>query len=194
MNFIKVLIIIIYIFKWKKVDRSKVLPYYQWIPFLLLFQAACFMFPHLIWHTLSKSSSLDVTLLGENASKLRDFDVENRNKIIQQIVRHMQIAFDLKIECKTSNKINKKTTSNKIERLKINSRRENYLYLSYMFVKLSYIVNLVGQIVLMDVFFEFRSYSFGIDFLKKFLRGDDYSRIDKAFPRYFFLCFSYSCL
>lgn len=164
-------------------DRSKVLPYYQWIPFLLLFQAVCFMFPHLIWHTLSKSSGLDVTLIGENATKLRDFDVDNRNRIIHQIVRHVQIALELKHHHR-----HKKSNSNRF--FKLNSRRQYYLYFVYMIVKLSYVLNLVGQLLLMDTFFEFRSYSFGFDFLKKFLRGDDYSRIDKAFPRqvYLFVC------
>lgn len=132
------------------------------------------MLPHLIWQTFSKSSGLDITLLGQNATKLKDFDMDNRNKIINQIARHMQIALNLKYE---------NHSSKRIDKLKINSRKESYLYLIYMLVKFLYIVNLICQLVLMDVFFEFRNYSFGFDFLKKFFRGEDYSRIDKAFPR-----------
>ena len=99
-------------------------------------------------------------------------------------MRHIQIALDLKY--KTSNK------KNKIDRLKMNSRRDNYLYLVYMFVKFIYILNLIGQIILMDVFFEFRNYSFGFDFLKKFLRGDDYSRIGFYYKKIIFhLFFTY---
>ena len=60
----------------------------------------------------------------------------------------------------------------------------SYLFLIYMFIKFLYVLNIICQMVLMDLFFGFRNYSYGIDFLRKFLSGEDYSRIDKAFPRF----------
>ena len=160
------------------VDRNQVLPYYQWVPFILLLQAACFMLPNLIWHTLSRSSGLDVSALSKNARLLDNFEMEKRAKCIEQISRHIHIALLLKYQYEpTLNKISVRA------RMPFGRKHGNYLFLIYMFVKLVYIINLVGQLFLMNSFFGFQYHAYGFEFLKKFLIGDDYSRIDKAFPR-----------
>ena len=141
------------------------------------------MIPHLIWQTFSKSSGLDVTHIGLSAKKIRDFG-NNRLDIINQIARHMKMGLDLKF------KPEDKKSFKKIDKLRLNSRKENYLYILYMIVKFLYVVNLICQLILMDAFFEFRNYAFGFEFLRKFLKGDDYSRIDKAFPRVTFCDFT----
>lgn len=42
-------------------DRKiKMLKYYQWTPFILLFQAVLFYFPRMIWRSLSDKSGLDI--------------------------------------------------------------------------------------------------------------------------------------
>ncbi len=155
------------------------LPYYQWVPFILLFQAACFLIPHVIWHTFSKSAGVDITSLGKSASVLDHVDMEQRGASIQQIARHIHVAISLKYDyVPTFKKVNLRA------RLPFGRRHGNYLYLIYMAVKLIYIINLFMQLLLMNSFFGFGyQYHFGYDFLRKFLVGDDYSRIDKAFPR-----------
>lgn len=162
-----------------EIDRKNVLPYYQWIPFILLMQAVCFMFPHFVWHTMSKSAGVDVTSLAENALRLDDFDTENRSKTVNQISRHIQIALNLKYEYQPE----KKKINLKERLFGLSSTNGYYLYFIYMLVKLMYIVNLIVQIVIMDLFFRFRNYQYGLVFFRKFLAGDDYSRIDEAFPR-----------
>ena len=122
------------------------------------------MLPHLIWHALSKSAGIDVTSLGENAIRLDDFETENRSKTISQIARHIQIALNLKYEYQPEKKkVNIK------DRLPIGSRNGSNLYMIYMGVKLIYVINLIGQLILMDQFFGFRHYSYGFEFLRKFL-------------------------
>lgn len=166
------------------VDRTQVLPYYQWVPFILLFQAACFMIPNLIWHTFSRSAGVDITSLGKNASSLDNFDMESREKTINQIARHIHIALSLKYDYSpTFKKFNLR------DRLPFGRRHGNYLYIVYMIVKLVYIINIFCQLVLMNSFFGFKYHAYGLDFMKKFLMGDDYSRIDRAFPRVTFCDF-----
>ena len=161
------------------VDRTKVLPYYQWVPFILLFMAACFTVPNLIWHTLSKPAGVDVVALGKNALNLDNFDMEKREKTINQIARHINIALNLKNQYEpTFRKFNLRA------RLPFGRRHGNYLYCAYMLVKVIYIINIIGQIVLMNSFFGFQYHNYGFDFVRKFLIGDDYSRIDRAFPRF----------
>lgn len=133
----------------------------------------------MIWHTFSKSAGVDLTSLGKNASVLDHIDMEQRLSSISQIARHIHVAISLKYDyLPTFKKVNLRA------RLPFGRRHGNYLYLVYMLVKLLYILNLIGQLMLMNSFFGFGGqYHFGYDFLHKFLVGDDYSRIDRAFPR-----------
>ena len=140
------------------------------------------MLPHFIWHSLSKSAGIDVTSLTENALKLDDFETENRGQTINQIARHIQIALNFKYEYQPERK-----KINIRDRLPFLNQNGSYLFLIYMFIKFLYVLNIICQMVLMDLFFGFRNYSYGIDFLRKFLSGEDYSRIDKAFPRFLFI-------
>jgi innexin len=131
-----------------------------------------------IWHTFNKAAGVDITSLGKNAIVLDSFDIDKREKAVLQIARHIHIALSLKYDYQPIFKrINLK------KRLPLGRRHGNYLYLVYLFVKLLYLLNVIGQLFLMNSFFGFQYHSYGFDFLKKFLIGDDYSRIDKAFPR-----------
>ena len=134
--------------------------------------------PNVIWHTFSKSAGIDVTSLGKNAEALDNFDMDRREKTISQIARHIHLALSLKYDNVPAFKKIDITS-----KLPLGRRHGNYLYLVYIFVKVAYIMNIVGQLFLMNSFFGFQYHSYGIDFLRKFLIGDDYSRIDKAFPR-----------
>jgi hypothetical protein len=104
--------------------------------------------------------------------------MERREKTIHQIARHIHIALSLKYDYRPTYK--RIDISSK---LPLGRRHGNFLYLVYMVVKTVYIFNVFGQLFLMNSFFGFQYHSYGFDFLKKFLMGDDYSRIDKAFPR-----------
>ena len=163
------------------------LPYYQWVPFILLFQACCFLLPNVIWHTFSKSAGVDVTSLGKNAIALDNFDMERRGKTIDQIARHIHIALSLKYDTDEAPSTLKRI--NLANRLPMGRRHGNWLYIVYMLVKVTYIVNIIGQLLLLNNFFGFQQHAWGFDFLRKFVMGDDYSRIDRAFPRVTFCDF-----
>jgi hypothetical protein len=144
----------------------------------LLFQALCFFLPNLIWRTLSKKTGIDVASLVKNAIATDTQDTEQREKTVEQIARHIHISLSLKYEYEPRFKrfdIRKK--------LAFGKRHGNYLFIMYMFVKFLYLINVIGQIFLLNWFFGFQYYGYGWDFLKKFMQGDDYSRIDLAFPR-----------
>lgn len=154
------------------------MPYYQWVPFILLFQALCFWIPSLLWHTLSRQTGIDVGTLIKNAIAADNLDSERREKTVEQIARHIHIALSSKYEYEATFK-----RFNIRKRLPIGKRYGNYLYLIYLFVKIFYITNVFVQLFLMNFFFGFQYHSYGLEFLRKFIRGDDYSRIDMAFPR-----------
>lgn len=115
---------------------------------------------------------------GQNASSLDHFDVKKRHGTIRHIAHHIHVAIRLKYDYIPTFK-----TVNLRARLPFGRRHGSYLYFVYMGVKLLYVINLLGQLLLMNSFFGFHRYHFGLDFFQKFLKGEDYSRIDKAFPR-----------
>jgi len=166
------------------VNRANVLPYYQWVPFILLFQAFCFWLPNYLWNSLSKQTGIDIGGLVKNAIQADNMDIDKREKTIEQIARHLHISLSLKYDY-----IPMLKAFNFRKRIPLGKRHGNYLYLIYIFVKFFYIINVLGQLFLMNLFFGFQYHSYGIEFLTKFIRGDDYSRIDLAFPRVTFCDF-----
>jgi hypothetical protein len=112
--------------------------------------------------------------------------MERREKTIHQIARHIHIALSLKYDYRPTYKRIDITS-----KLPLGRRHGNFLYLVYMLVKSIYILNVVCQLFLMNSFFGFQYHSYGFEFLKKFIIGDDYSRIDKAFPRFFLNYYNY---
>jgi hypothetical protein len=160
------------------VDRSKVLPYYQWVPFILLFQVFCFFLPNLLWRALSKQTGIDVGGLIKSAKATDSMDTSQREKSIDQIARHIHISLSTKYDYEPMFKrfdIRRKLTLGK--------RHGNYLFVLYLFIKFLYLFNVIAQIFLLNWFFGFQYYGYGFDFLKKFIQGEDYSKIDFAFPR-----------
>ena len=133
---------------------------------------------------------MDVTSLGKNAMALDNFDMERRGKTIDQIARHIHIALSLKYDNDVDESLSKLSRINIARRLPCGRRHGNWLFIVYMFVKVVYLVNIIGQLFLLNNFFGFQYHQWGFEFLRKFLTGDeDYSRIDKAFPRVTFCDF-----
>lgn len=164
-----------------KADRSRTLPYYQWVPFILLLQVALFSIPNIVWHTYSRSTGIDVRSLGKNAYFLDRVDAKTREKTINELANHIGIVLSLKFQY---NSMHNKVSIRK--KLPFGRRQGNYLYIAYMIVKFLYILNIFAQLYLLDLFFHFSHYSYGMDFVKKFFKGDDYTNVEKAFPRYLF--------
>ncbi|CAF1543629.1 unnamed protein product, partial [Rotaria magnacalcarata] len=64
---------------------ERMLKYYQWSPFILLFMALCFYFPRMLWRSLNNKSGLDIEKLVDAAMKQEQNDnpTEERTKTIE---------------------------------------------------------------------------------------------------------------
>ena len=143
-----------------------------------MFQAFCFCLPNILWHTLSRQTGIDVSSLVKNAIQADNVDIDKREKIIDQISEHIRISLTTKYEYEPLFK-----RFNIRKRISIGKRYGNYIYIIYLVIKLLYIANLFLQLFLMNYFFGFHQHSYGIDIIRKLIKGDDYSSIDMAFPR-----------
>jgi len=71
--------------------RPDRLPYYQWVPLILLVQALCFYFPYRVWTRLSRYSGLDVNSLVEAG---QSFSVTDMSEIRDKTLMYMTFMTD----------------------------------------------------------------------------------------------------
>ena len=64
-------------------DReSRILKYYQWVPFILLIQSFLFHFPRVLWTVLSSKSGLDIGSLVQAARSYQSSEsIEDRGRV-----------------------------------------------------------------------------------------------------------------
>lgn len=68
--------------------KSRVLKYYQWVPFILLFQAFLFYTPRLIWRALSTKSGLNIANLVQAARSYQSSEkFQDRDKIMLYMIK-----------------------------------------------------------------------------------------------------------
>ena len=65
--------------KFERERRQNELRYYQWIPFILLLQAFCFYFPHIVWRSLSRRSGIDVRDIVDAAINYKSVDTATKD-------------------------------------------------------------------------------------------------------------------
>ena len=71
--------------------RQHRIRYYQWVPFLLLFQAILCYIPRIIWRSLNVRSGLDIVNLVDAAIKYESVDkFSEREKIMAYIIRNVE--------------------------------------------------------------------------------------------------------
>lgn len=71
--------------------RNQRIRYYQWVPFLLLFQAILCYVPRIIWRSFNVRSGLDLVNLVDAAIKYESVDkFTDREKIMAYIVRNIE--------------------------------------------------------------------------------------------------------
>ncbi len=65
-------------------EKRQMIPYYQWIPFILLGQALMFYLPSAVWHSFNHSAGVDADNILESAQSLTKTETAgNRDKIIR---------------------------------------------------------------------------------------------------------------
>jgi len=67
------------------------LPYYQWVPLILLVQALGFYFPYAVWRRLSRYSGLDLHSLVEAG---QSFSVTDMSEILDKTLMYMTMMTD----------------------------------------------------------------------------------------------------
>ena len=157
--------------------------YYQWVPFILLFQAVMSVVPSLIWRFLNKRSGIHlVTIMDAAHVCCRASYLEIREKAIRYIVNQMDRYLLAQRDHKTGCCIRVKHFISKVCCLIGGRLYGNYLISAYLIVKLMYLGNAVGQLFLLDAFLGSEFHLYGAYIVDKLIRGQDWSQ-SVRFPR-----------
>ena len=159
--------------------------YYQWVPILLLSQAALFFLPCTLWRFLNRRVGINLSAIVESAQSCQKaIYPETKEKTLRYMV--MQVDAYL-MRQRTS-------TKGRCSRLKQALAQHcclfcgkfygNYLTFMYLFTKVLYIVNIAGQLYILDVFLGMGHtyHLYGIKVLSKLFSGTDFSSMGR-FPR-----------
>ncbi|CAH1802630.1 unnamed protein product [Owenia fusiformis] len=166
----------------KRSDRELV--YYQWVPIILLTQMGLFFLPSIIWRTLQGSCGIDINQIVEEVNHKRNINPKEREKVMGYLVKSMVNYFSLtrfptKKYCYTA-----RSRISRYTFLLCGRQFGNKMIGSYLFVKVLYICNAIGQIYLLNAFLgkgtDYTFFGFGV--LYDLLQSGDWTT-SQSFPR-----------
>ena len=164
----------------KEGDPKKEVVYYQWVPMILLSQALFFYLPYTVWSMLNPRAGIDIGGIVEAAKAMPE--TENNEKTIRYIVRQMDRfcgSFRLPQRgcCGTcKNALAKRCF------LFCGRKYGNFLVMLYLFVKLLFVINAIGQFFLLNAFLGTDYHLYGIHVIKSLILNEDWQAAER-FPR-----------
>jgi hypothetical protein len=184
--------------------KSRVLKYYQWVPFILLFQAFLFYMPRLLWRALSTKSGLNIANLVQAARSYQSAEkFQDRDKIMLYMIKSVdQYSYtrrrrkggiskkcdcDIQQLCFTDASCCCCTGSNTGNMGSSGGNQApiggTYLVCLYFFIKICYLSNSLGQLFLLNVLLGHKNFHlYGIEIIQNIMQGRDASD-SVYFPR-----------
>ncbi|CAF1601300.1 unnamed protein product [Adineta ricciae] len=163
---------------------ERMLKYYQWSPFILLFMALCFYFPRMLWRSLNNKSGLDIEKLVDAALK-QEQQVEEREKAVDYIVNSIRVYIENRYTSPAQHPNHVKSIPQKFWYNVTFWRHRHlsaFIVILFTFVKFLFLFNSLVQIFLLNAFLGNEYHLFGIEVIIKFMRGLDWGE-SKRFPR-----------
>lgn len=165
-------------------DKRQMIPYYQWIPFILLAQALFFYLPTIIWHGLNSKAGVDADNILEASHKLTRTDhVDNHQKILSLVVNQMDRFLKSRNTSNTCQCDFNHLLSATCCRL-CGTRFGNYLVILFMISKILYIANAIAQLFILNMVLGTDFNNFGFELMENFMADHDWTEAEfVAFPR-----------
>lgn len=172
-----------YIPKEHEHDKRHMIPYYQWMPMILLVQALMFYLPIMVWRTMNGRSGIDVNNIVEAGETFQNTELaEGRDKTLKYMTQQMDRYLSSQKEYRTGCTVSLKHCLSRTCCMVCGRRYGNYLVVLYIFVKLIFIANVVGQLFALNAFLGHEYNMYGIDVMKSLASGEDWTASNR-FPR-----------
>src|SRR6218665_2390095 len=157
--------------------------YYQWVPLILVASSIMAFIPSLIWRFFNLRSGIDVASIIESASTIQhsgyaELRERNVHYVVDQVNRYLTAQRDYADGCC----VRQRRFIARYCFLVGGRRQGNYLTACYIFVKLLYLGNAVGQLYLLEYVLGVDYVLYGFSALSKAVRGEEW-RLSNSFPR-----------
>ncbi|XP_076456949.1 innexin unc-9-like isoform X2 [Babylonia areolata] len=156
--------------------------YYQWVPMILLFQALLFKVPCILWRILTASAGVNLDKIVTLAAETAYVAPDERDRTIKHIVRYMDRWIESAREYRSGCFIRLRQQVSKYCCLVWGKRYGNYLVTIYMFIKLLYLTNAIGQLFILNEFLGTNYNVYGFEVMDHLAKGIDWSESPR-FPR-----------
>lgn len=165
-----------------KERQEKELSYYQWVPIILLFQAMLFKLPHVIWHLLNTKSGINLKKICQLTDSAQIGKPEEREENVKNIARYIDRWLKDKRYYHRNFVVKLRQKFSNIVFFCCGQQEGHFLTGFYLFTKLLYCVNCVGQFFLLDMFLSMDFGSYGFEVLKFFRETGEW-KPSYRFPR-----------
>ncbi|ESN91841.1 hypothetical protein HELRODRAFT_182016 [Helobdella robusta] len=163
-------------------DNQKI-SYYQWVPFILIIQGVLSFIPCQIWRFMNKRSGINLSTVMDAAHVSSEAAyLEIREKAVRYVVNQMDRYLMAQRDHRTGCCVRVKHFVAKLCCIIGGRLYGNYLISAYLFIKLLYIINAIGQLFLLDVLLVSDFHLYGVYILERLLRGQDWTWSNN-FPR-----------
>lgn len=159
------------------------IPYYQWVPMILLVQALIFYLPCMVWRTLNSRSGIDVNNIVESGETFQNTELaEGREKTLTYMTKQMDRYLSSQRDYRTGCTVSLKHCLSRTCCMCCGRRKGNYLVALYLICKIIYIVNVLGQLFALNAFLGTDFHFYGIDVMRSLAAGHDWTQSPR-FPR-----------
>ena len=172
-----------------KEERSKTeIKYYQWVSFVLLFQAFMFYMPRIFWSSFSMRCGLSISDLVEAAHNYKSVEkFDKREKLMDYLVKNIDQYVD------DNRRFDDKRHASRMYKCLLcifpccGRFMGNFIVVLYFVVKVLYIVNNLLQTFIISFLLGKNFWKFGFDFVQRLLITGEGWQIDssKYFPSKF---------
>lgn len=153
--------------------RAPIISYYQWIALVFSLQGFLFYLPRPVWRILNKKSGLAVNTITDAAiecQRHRDDKFENNVRYMSQ--RMSQFLNGLRRRRQAAGLCKKFGLS----------IYGSYLTIVYLVIKVLYVVNVIGQLFLLNAFLGTDYHLYGFDVMRRMANGEEWTTSSR-FPR-----------
>lgn len=138
--------------------------YYQWTPLILLFMAFLFKFPNVIWKLFNGGSGINLEKIVDLAEQTQLGSPGDRETTIKHIAYYIHRWLMTYREYKSNYLVRVRQKVTKVCCILPSKREGTFLTGFYMFIKILYVINGIGQFFLLNAFMsnEFSIYGFEV--------------------------------
>jgi innexin len=166
--------------------------FYQYVPLILIIQAILFYIPSIIWSSLNSKSGYDLAMLVNHArlidtytSELRETSVRHLARFIDRTLEYhrqkrLEYMDELKsMTCSSPTSICSFFLMNNHMRM-----RDHHLMWSFLFSKVLYLLNVLGQLYVLNFFLGNDYHMYGFSVIRALFTGNNENwTVTPRFPR-----------